>query len=93
MSAFDVAVEACVIAGAAVAIVAATAPAEDLVAWWEEQEWLQRLIMPARAPRDLAPEDPGLAIFPWVGDETGARSARVVQGEIVESPPEARRTG
>ena len=53
--------EAVGITAAAVGVVLAQNPPEDLRDWWSRQEWLQRMIMPS----DGSEVPDGLAILPW----------------------------
>jgi hypothetical protein len=57
--------EAVGISAAAVGVVLAQSPPEDLRAWWARQDWLQNMIMPAAGDRDVPK---GLSILPWEGD-------------------------
>jgi hypothetical protein len=59
--------EAVGISAAAVGVVLAQNPPEDLRDWWSRQEWLQRMIMP-----DGSDAPDGLTILPW---EAGAAPA------------------
>lgn len=54
--------EAVGISAAAVGVVLAQNPPEDLRSWWDRQGWLHRMIMPMPDDDD-APR--GLSIFPW----------------------------
>ena len=51
--------EAVGISAAAVGVVLAQNPPEDLRSWWDRQEWLHKLVM----PDDDAAQ--GLSILPW----------------------------
>jgi hypothetical protein len=59
--------EAVGISAAAVGVVLAQNPPEDLRSWWDRQAWLHRMIMPMSDDTDV-PQ--GLSIFPW---EDGAQ--------------------
>jgi hypothetical protein len=54
--------EAVGISAAAVGVVLAQNPPEDLRAWWDRQDWLHEMIMPM-AGRDESSND--LSILPW----------------------------
>jgi hypothetical protein len=54
--------EAVGISAAAVGVVLAQNPPEDLRAWWDRQDWLHDMIMPM-AGRGESPND--LSILPW----------------------------
>jgi hypothetical protein len=68
------------ITAATVGVVLAQSPPEDLRAWWDRQEWLHRMVMPAQSddrPQDLSilpgSSDPGVAAVEPGPTEPGTR--------------------
>ena len=70
MSGVLLVLEAVGISAAAVGVVLAQNPPEDLRSWWDRQEWLHQLVMPM-ADDDAAP---GLSILPWTDDTPPAEA-------------------
>jgi len=68
--------EAVGISAAAVGVVLAQNPPEDLRSWWDRQEWLHTLVMPMG---DDAAK--GLSILPWTDDAPVPPPAAPPQGE------------
>ena len=54
--------EAVGISAAAVGVVLAQNPPEDLRAWWDRQEWLHEMIMPMAGRGEMSND---LSILPW----------------------------
>jgi hypothetical protein len=77
--------EAVGISAAAVGVVLAQNPPEDLSAWWERQEWLHRMIMPA----DDAEPPRGLSLLHWEDSAApGVRPAADVPADLPADLPD-----
>jgi len=64
MSGVLLVLEAVGISAAAVGVVLAQNPPEDLRSWWDRQEWLHKLVMPMADDGNAG----GLSILPWADD-------------------------
>ena len=74
--------EAVGISAAAVGVVLAQNPPEDLRSWWDRQEWLHQLVMPMD---DGAAR--GLSILPWTDDAQPAPDPAQITGDDGTSDP------
>jgi hypothetical protein len=67
------------ISAAAIGVVLAQSPPEDLRDWWDRQEWLHRMVIPMQSddPQDLSilpgSADPGVAAIDQGPTEPGTR--------------------
>jgi hypothetical protein len=80
MSGVLLVVEAVGITAAAVGVVLAQNPPEDLRSWLDRQEWLHRLVMPMADDGNTAQ---GLSILPWTDE------AQSPQDPAANTPNEA----
>jgi hypothetical protein len=81
MSGAVLVLEAVCISAAAVGVVLAQNPPEDLRQWWDRQEWLHRMVLGAgdgEAPHDLS-------ILPWTGADDGGGAEDDVLAETADA--------
>ena len=74
--------EAVGISAAAVGVVLAQNPPEDLRSWWDRQEWLHQLVMPMT---DDGPAR-GLSILPWTDTDDAQPAPDPEQNAADEAP-------
>ena len=73
--------EAVGISAAAVGVVLAQNPPEDLRAWWDRQEWLHQMVMPMAGD---APDAHDLSILPWDDDGAAPRPEPEITADVAD---------